>query len=83
MSIAVSACGNSPSAAPPTTRAEPAITTSIPAATTTLDPTDAAILQAYRAEWAAFEQAVSTANASDPSLAATMVAPMLQQVRRN
>jgi hypothetical protein len=41
------------------------------------------VLQAYRAEWAAFERALSTANASDPSLAATMIAPMLQEVRRN
>jgi hypothetical protein len=82
MSIAVSACGNSPSAAPPTTRAKPTTTTSTPTTTTT-DPTAAAVLQAYRAEWAAFEQALSMANASDPALAATMVAPMLQEVRRN
>ena len=41
------------------------------------------MLQAYRAEWTAFEQALSTANASDPALAETMVAPMLQEVRRN
>jgi hypothetical protein len=41
------------------------------------------VLQAYRAEWEAFEQALSTADVSDPALAATMVAPMLQEVRRN
>jgi hypothetical protein len=83
MSITLSACGSSQSAAPPTTRAKPATTTSIPAATTTLDPTAAAVLSAYRAGWAAFEQALSTADAADPALAATMVAPMLQEVRRN
>jgi len=83
MSLALSACGSSPSVAPSTTRAKPAATTSIPATSTTLDPTAVAILTSYRAEWAAFEQALSTANAADPALAATMVAPMLQEVRRN
>jgi hypothetical protein len=82
-SFVLAACGSSPSAAPTTTRAKPSTTTIVPATTTTLDATTTAVIQAYRAEWTAFEQALSTANASDPALAATMVAPMLQEVRRN
>ena len=83
LSLALSACGSSHSASPPTTRANPSATLSSPTTSTTVDPTAAAVLSAYRSEWAAFEQALSTANASDPSLAATMIAPMLQEVRRN
>ena len=43
----------------------------------------AAVLQAYRASWKAFEQASSTANAYDQGLAATMVGTQLQNVRAN
>lgn len=43
----------------------------------------AAVLAAYRAEWAAFEQASETSDAADPALAATMVDPLLSQVRAN
>ena len=43
----------------------------------------AAVLGAYRAEWAAYQRALATANAYDPSLAATMVDPLLQKVRAN
>jgi len=83
LSLVLAACGRVQSTAPLTTRAAPTTTTSIPSTTATLDPTAVAVLSAYRVEWAAFEQALSTANASDPALAATMVAPMLQEVRRN
>jgi hypothetical protein len=41
------------------------------------------VLQAYRAGWVAYDQALATANAYDPSLAATMVDPLLQKVRAN
>lgn len=51
--------------------------------TTTTDPEVAAVLAAYRAGWAAFEHAGLTANIFDPLLPATMVDPLLQQVRRN
>jgi hypothetical protein len=51
--------------------------------TTTLNPTAAAVLAAYRAGWAAFEHAGLTSNIFDPMLTATMVDPLLQQVRRN
>ena len=45
--------------------------------------TTAGVLSAYRAEWAAFEHALTTANAYDPALPATMVDPQLQRVRAN
>jgi hypothetical protein len=39
------------------------------------------VLRAYRAEWAAYDQALATANAYDTSLTSTMINPLLQQVR--
>ena len=45
--------------------------------------TAVAVLAAYRAGWAAFEQALATANPADPALAATMVDPQLQRVKAN
>lgn len=53
------------------------------AASTTLDPTASAVLQAYRAGWAAFEHALAAANPEDPALSATMVDPQLQGVKAN
>jgi hypothetical protein len=50
---------------------------------TTSDPASTAVLQAYRASWAAFEKALASANAGDPELAATMVDPQLQGVKAN
>ena len=41
------------------------------------------MLAAYRAGWAAFEQASTTSDAFDSALPATMVDPLLQQVREN
>jgi dihydroxyacetone kinase len=82
LSLLVSACGGSNSAAPPTTRANP--TSSINAsATTTTDANATAVLQAYRASWSAFERALADANPADPDLAATMVDPQLQSVKAN
>lgn len=43
----------------------------------------AAVLAAYRAASAAFQQALATANPEDPALAATMVDPQLQGVKAN
>jgi hypothetical protein len=61
--------------------------TSVPSTTssssTTVGPAATAVLGAYRAGWAAFEQASATSNAFDPSLPAAMVDPLLQQVRQN
>lgn len=64
------------------TRATPASTTTV-LATTTTTPQEGAVLAAYRAGWAAFEHAGQTSNIFDTMLPATMVDPMLQQVRRN
>jgi hypothetical protein len=52
-------------------------------ASTTTNPQEAAVLRAYRAASAAFNQASATANAYDPDLPATMANPQLQQVRAN
>jgi hypothetical protein len=41
------------------------------------------VLSAYRAGWAAFEHALTTANPSDSELAATMVDPQLRSVKAN
>ena len=86
LSLALSACGSTRSGAPSTTGTKaPTASTSIPATTTTttLAPTSVAVLNAYRAGWAAFEHALTTANPSDPELAATMVDPQLQSVKAN
>ena len=50
--------------------------------TTTTDPAAAAVLAAYRAGWAAFEEAVDTGNPALPSLADTMTGVQLNSVRR-
>ncbi len=75
--------GASDGSHPTTTRAKSTTTTSIPVTSTTLAPTSAAVLSAYRATWAAFERALTTANPSDPELAATMVEPQLRSVKAN
>ena len=41
------------------------------------------MLAAYRAGWAAFEHAAATSDIFDPMLPATMVDPLLQEVKRN
>ena len=82
LSLVASACGGSNSAAPQTTPAKPSTTASAPTTTTT-DPNTTAVLQAYRASWSAFEQALADANPNAPTLAATMVDPQLQGVRAN
>jgi len=75
--------GVSDTSHPTTTRAKSTTTTSIPVTSTTFDPTSVAVLSAYRAGWAAFEHALTTANPSDPALVATMVEPQLQSVKAN
>jgi len=91
LSLALSACGSTRSGAPSTTGTKapiastsiPTTTTSLPVTSTTLAPTSVAVLNAYRASWAAFERALTNANPSDPELAATMVDPQLQSVKAN
>jgi hypothetical protein len=81
LSLLVSACTGSNSAAPSTTRTK-STTTSAQARATT-DPSETAVLAAYRASWSAFEQALAEANPNAPTLAATMVDPQLQGVKAN
>ena len=78
MLLAVAGCGQS---SPATT------TTPTPSATATPSPSGQSasdqVLAAYRAEWAAFEQAAATSDVSYPGLAETMVDPLLHQIRLN
>ncbi len=83
--LVLAACGGggSPSAQP-TTTTRPADAPSNSASTTTkADPASAAVLNAYRASWSAFEHAAADANPEDPELASTMVDPQLQSVKAN
>lgn len=79
---ALAGCGNSHSAANGQSTTS---LTSSPAASsaTTTSSASSAVLNAYRASWTAFEQALAGANPNDPTLAATMVDPQLQGVKAN
>lgn len=81
--FALAALGASCGGSQPSAGGNSTSTTSDRSSTTTANPQAAAVLAAYRAEWSAFEHAAATANAYDPELPATMVDPLLQQVRRN
>jgi hypothetical protein len=72
LGLLAAGCGGSDrgSAAPTTT-------------TTTADPEATAVLSAYRASQAAFDEAVARADPSWPALAATMTGDELQSVRRS
>lgn len=76
LTLVLSSCGGSG-----THKAADGPTTSTSSSTSVAS--SAAVLDAYRAEWAAFEHALTTANAYDPALATTMVDPQLQRVRAN
>lgn len=86
--LILDACGGGRTSSTATTvRAKPTkstITSSTSSTTTkSTEPAAASVLAAYRASWGAFEHAAATSNAFDPALPATMVDPLLQQVRRN
>ena len=82
--LLLSACGGGGSASPATTaRPRPTSSTSAPVSSSTTDPASSAVLSAYRASSAAFEQALATANPADPALAAAMIDPQLQSVKAN
>jgi hypothetical protein len=81
--LVLSACGSARGASTLATRAKGSTSTDILNDSGPLDANTAEVLDAYRAGWAAFEHALANASASDPALTATMVAPMLQEVRRN
>ena len=84
-SLLLAACGNGTGSAdashPSSTAPRPNSATK--ATSTTGGGTEAAVLAAYRAGWAAFEHAMADANPEDPELAATMVDPQLTGVRAN
>jgi hypothetical protein len=89
---ALAGCSNSPGAAEggtnntSSTSVSPATSTSpqsTNASSTTTPSVAPAVLDAYRAGWAAVEDATAAANPADPELQATMVNPVLHQVIGN
>jgi hypothetical protein len=83
VALALAACSDSPSSTSTTTTPPTTTTPSTSTSTTTAtDAEDAAVLTAYRAAWAAYEQATKTANPLDSALSATMVDPVLEQVKK-
>ncbi len=83
LSVVLSACGTAHPSAGSRLRAKATTSTTSSSTSTMLDPTTTAVLAAYRASSAAFEQALATANPADPALAATMIDPQLQSVKAN
>ena len=77
LALLISACGSAPGPAPSATPAKPTSTTRAPSTSTTVESTSAAVLQAYRSSWSAFEHALADANPSDPDLAAPGTTPVL------
>jgi hypothetical protein len=78
LGLVTSACSSTPAAGKDSTTTS----TSSTVTTTTVASQAKAVLAGYRAEQAAFEQAIRTANAYSQALPATMVNPQLQPVRR-
>jgi len=79
VSLTLAGCSSTTAVAPSTTSAP--TTTTLPISSTTPPPAATqAVLAAYRAGWTAFEHAEVNANPLDPTLAATMVNPLLHQV---
>jgi hypothetical protein len=73
VAVFLTSCGGSPSNS----------TDANGSSTTKPNPQASAVLAAYRAGWQAFEEASATSNSAAPALAATMVNPLLDQLRRN
>ena len=82
-SLLLAACGAGSGDASHPSSSVPRRTSATKATSTPDGGTDAAVLAAYRAGWAAFEHALADANPEDPALTATMVDPQLQQVKAN
>ena len=82
-SLLLAACGAGSGDASHSSSSVPRRTSATNATSTPGGGADAAVLAAYRAEWAAFEHALADANPEDPELLATMVAPQLTGVRAN
>lgn len=85
VSLSITACnGRSAATHPATIHGRASTKSTAPAHPVgTIDPVSAAVLHAYRAGWAAYDEALATANAYTPGLPATMVDPLLQKVRAN
>ncbi len=81
LSLFLGACGGG--SVPPAGHAGASPPTFRRPTSSVVDPASVAVLQAYRAGWAAYDRALATANAYDPGLPATMVDPLLQKVRAN
>jgi hypothetical protein len=73
--LLLAGCGHSS----PTTR----LPSPTPRQTPTLSPVEATVLQAYRAGWAAFDQAIAIPDPAYPGLEATTTGPLLVQLRKN
>ena len=82
-SLLLAACGAGSGNASHPSSSVPRRTSATKATSTSDGGTDVAVLAAYRASSAAFEQALATANPADPALAATMIDPQLQSVKAN
>ena len=82
VSVAVCGCGGGVGGSTSGSASSKAASTTTAASAST-NATTAAVLRAYRASWAAFEQAAADANPNDPALAASMIDPELQSVRAN
>ena len=82
-SLLLAACGAGSGNASHPSSSVPRRTSATKVTSTSDGGTDAAVLAAYRASSAAFEQALATANPADPALAATMIDPQLQSVKAN
>lgn len=78
LGLGLSACSKGGSSAAPSERVRPTSTT---AATTTTTSVESAILDGYRAFWAAYLRAADPMNPQHPDLAATAVGAQLDQVR--
>lgn len=76
--LLLSACGGTAGVADSKSSSSTAPTST---STSTGNAQTAAVLRAYRAEWSAYAHALTTANAYDSSLPATMTNPLLQRVR--
>jgi hypothetical protein len=81
--LLLTACGGGRATSTGSTLGPRPTLSSTSTSTSTTDPAGLAVLAAYRAGWAAFEQALATANPADPALAATMIDPQLQGVKAN
>ena len=82
LSLLISACGGT-SGGVADSRPSGSTTSGSTSTSKTESQRSAAVLQAYSAGWSAFEHALTTANAYDSTLPATMVNPQLQHVRAN